>query len=130
MQFPLAKLQDRAEQVELEVDAYLFHQVGIPDCLHVLRHSRLQVVQNDVIVQELGRGEVVGERGLLIDTPRSASIRAVRDYTLMRLGDGGKNRRLERVRSASQDDDHPAASGTTTGGAVFVCTGSGRRGCK
>ena len=51
----------------------------------MVRHGRLQVLQNDVVVAELGRGEVVGELGLLIDAPRSASVRAVRDSTLVRL---------------------------------------------
>ena len=37
------------------------------------------------MIRELGRGEVIGELGLLIDMPRSASVRAVRDSTLVRL---------------------------------------------
>jgi predicted acylesterase/phospholipase RssA len=43
------------------------------------------VLQNDVVLRELGRGDVVGELGLLCDAPRSASVRAVRDSTLVRL---------------------------------------------
>ena len=43
------------------------------------------MLQNDVVVAELGRGEVVGELGLLIHAPRSASVRAVRDSTLVRI---------------------------------------------
>jgi hypothetical protein len=45
----------------------------------------LQVLQNDFVLRELGRGDVVGELGFLIDAPRSASIRAVHDSTLVRL---------------------------------------------
>ncbi|WP_082129405.1 MFS transporter [Mycobacterium haemophilum] len=88
----LAELRDRAEHVELEAGAYLFHQGEVSDCLYVLRHGRLQVIQNDIIVRELGRSEVVGELGLLIDAPRSASIRAVRDSTLVRLGKADFNK--------------------------------------
>ena len=36
-------------------------------------------------VAELGRGDVVGELGLLDDAPRSATVRAVRDSTLATL---------------------------------------------
>jgi predicted acylesterase/phospholipase RssA len=81
----LAELRDRTEQVELEAGSYLFHAGEASDCLYVVRNGRLQVLQNDVLVTELGRGEVVGELGLLIDAPRSASVRAVRDSTLVRL---------------------------------------------
>jgi EmrB/QacA subfamily drug resistance transporter len=81
----LAELRDHAEQVELEAGSYLFHAGEASDSLYVVRNGRLQVLQNDVVVTELGRGEVVGELGLLIDAPRSASVRAVRDSTLVRL---------------------------------------------
>ncbi|WP_245843147.1 MFS transporter [Mycolicibacterium vulneris] len=80
-----AELRDHAEQVDLEAGSYLFHAGDAPDSLYVVRNGRLQVLQNDVVITELGRGEVVGELGLLIDAPRSASIRAVRDSTLVRL---------------------------------------------
>jgi NTE family protein len=81
----LAGLRDCAEQVELEAGSYLFRAGAVSDSLYVVRNGRLQVLQNDVVVTELGRGEVVGELGLLIDAPRSASVRAVRDSTLVRL---------------------------------------------
>lgn len=81
----LTELRDHAEQVELEAGSYLFHAGEASDSLYVVRNGRLQVLQNDVVLRELGRGEVVGELGFLIDAPRSASIRAVRDSTLIRL---------------------------------------------
>ncbi|MGH7732937.1 MAG: MFS transporter, partial [Gemmatimonadales bacterium] len=81
----LAELRDHAEQVELEAGSYLFHAGERSDSLYVVRNGRLQVLQNDVVLTELGRGEVVGELGLLIAAPRSASVRAVRDSTLVRL---------------------------------------------
>ena len=81
----LAELRDHAEQVELEAGSYLFHAGEASDSLYVVRNGRLQVLDNDVVIAELGRGEVVGELGLLIDAPRSASVRAVRDSTLVRL---------------------------------------------
>jgi predicted acylesterase/phospholipase RssA len=81
----LAELRDHAEQVELEAGSYLFYEGDRSDSLYVVRNGRLQVLQNDVVVTELGRGEVVGELGLLIAAPRSASVRAKRDSTLVRL---------------------------------------------
>jgi predicted acylesterase/phospholipase RssA len=81
----LAELRDHAEQIELEAGSYLFYEGDRSDSLYVVRNGRLQVLQNDVVVTELGRGEVVGELGLLIAAPRSASVRAKRDSTLVRL---------------------------------------------
>ncbi len=81
----MAELRDHAEQVDLEAGSYLFHAGEPSDSLYVVESGRLQVIQNEVIVTELGRGEVIGELGLLIAAPRSASIRAVRDSTLVRL---------------------------------------------
>ncbi|KAA1247995.1 MFS transporter [Mycobacterium simiae] len=81
----LAELRHCAEQVELAGGSYLFRAGEPSDALYVIRNGRLQVLRDDVVVTELGRGEVVGELGLLIDAPRSASVRAVRDSTLVRL---------------------------------------------
>lgn len=81
----LAGLRDCAEQVELAAGSYLFRAGDASDSLYVIRNGRLQVLRDDVVVTELGRGEVVGELGLMIDAPRSASVRAVRDSTLVRL---------------------------------------------
>jgi NTE family protein len=81
----LAELRDRAEQVGLEAGSYLLHVGESSDSLYVVRSGRLQALQNDVVLRELGRGDVVGELGFLIDAPRSASVRAVRDSTLVRL---------------------------------------------
>jgi len=81
----LTELRDHAEQVALEAGSSLLHAGEPSDALYVVRNGRLQVLQNDVVLRELGRGDVVGELGFLIDAPRSASVRAVRDSTLVRL---------------------------------------------
>jgi EmrB/QacA subfamily drug resistance transporter len=80
-----AELRDHADQVALHAGSYLFRAGEPSDSLYVVRNGRLQVLRNDVVVTELGRGDVVGELGLLIDAPRSASVRALRDSTLVRL---------------------------------------------
>ncbi|MCV7077369.1 MFS transporter [Mycobacterium szulgai] len=81
----LAEVRNCAEHIELQAGSYLFRAGEVSDALYVVRNGRLQVLRDGVVVTELGRGEVVGELGLLIEAPRSASIRAVRDSTLLRL---------------------------------------------
>ncbi|BBX76183.1 MFS transporter [Mycobacterium shinjukuense] len=81
----LAELGRRTEEVDLQAGSYLFHAGDVSDSLYVVRSGRLQVLQEDIVLRELGRGEVVGELGLLTDAPRSASIKALRDSTLVRL---------------------------------------------
>ncbi|MBY0441169.1 MAG: MFS transporter, partial [Mycobacteriaceae bacterium] len=81
----LAQLRDSAEHIELEAGEYLFHAGQTADALYVVRSGRLRVLHNDATLTELGRGEIVGELGLLIEAPRYASVLAVRDSTLVRL---------------------------------------------
>lgn len=81
----LAELRRTTEEVVLEASSYLFHEGDVADSLYVVRNGRLQVLQGDVVLRELGRGEVIGELALLTGGLRSASIKAVRDSTLVRL---------------------------------------------
>lgn len=81
----VAELAHHAEEIELQAGSYLFHAGDVSDSLYVVRRGRLQVLQQDIVLRELGRGDVVGELGLLVDAPRSASIRALRDSKLVRL---------------------------------------------
>ncbi|WP_373424931.1 MFS transporter [Mycobacterium simiae] len=81
----LAHLQCRGEHVEFKAGSYLFHAGDASDSLYVVQDGRLQVLDSDGVVAELGRGGVIGERGLLIGAPRWASVRAVRDSVLTRL---------------------------------------------
>lgn len=81
----LADLPASAEEVDLTAGSYLFHEGDAADSLYVVCHGRLQAVQQGVAIRDVGRGEVIGELGLLTGAPRSAAIRAVRDSTLIRL---------------------------------------------
>ncbi len=64
---------------------------GAPaDCLFLVLSGRLQILVStedpgEHVIGEAGRGEIVGEMGILTDAPRSASVRAARDTELARL---------------------------------------------
>ncbi|BBX99237.1 MFS transporter [Mycobacterium lacus] len=81
----LPELHGHAEHVELQAGAYLFRAGDVSDALYVVRRGRLQVLDEHGVLAELGRGQVVGELGLLLGTARSATVRAIRDTSLLRL---------------------------------------------
>ena len=60
------------------------------DGLYLLGSGRVQVIfvnddGSEVVVNELGRGELIGEMALITDRPRSATIVAMRDSHLLFL---------------------------------------------
>jgi predicted acylesterase/phospholipase RssA/CRP-like cAMP-binding protein len=81
---------DRVGWRRLEAGEVLFEQGDLADAAYFVVGGRVSatVVDRDGeraverLVGELGRGEVVGELGLLDRAPRSATVRAVRDTTL------------------------------------------------
>jgi predicted acylesterase/phospholipase RssA/CRP-like cAMP-binding protein len=77
---------DRVGWRRLEAGEVLFEQGDIADAAYFVVGGRVSVTLVDDgderLVAELGRGEVVGELGLLDRAPRSATVRAVRDTTL------------------------------------------------
>ncbi|HUV18209.1 MAG TPA: cyclic nucleotide-binding domain-containing protein, partial [Ilumatobacteraceae bacterium] len=77
---------DRVGWRRLEAGEVLFEQGDVADAAYFVVGGRVSVhVLDDGkerLVAELGRGEVVGELGLLDRAPRSATVRAVRDTTL------------------------------------------------
>ncbi|MGE5210358.1 MAG: cyclic nucleotide-binding domain-containing protein, partial [Acidobacteriota bacterium] len=77
---------DRVGWRRLEAGEVLFEQGDVADAAYFVVGGRVSVhVVDDGeerLVAELGRGEVVGELGLLDRAPRSATVRAVRDTTL------------------------------------------------
>jgi lysophospholipid hydrolase len=81
---------DRIEWRRLEAGEVLFAQGDLSDAAYFIVGGRLMVSSSsddgpEERIGELGRGDVVGELGLLDDAPRSASVRAVRDSTLALL---------------------------------------------
>lgn len=80
-----AQLLARSEPVVLAAGDWLFRAGDPSDAFFLLRSGRLEVVVGDECLRELAPGSLVGELGLLANTPRSASVRARRDSRLVRL---------------------------------------------
>jgi NTE family protein len=84
-------LLQRVQWVELAGGRTLMRQGDDADAMYVVVSGRLRAYQVDgsgqeALLREMGRGQIVGELALFTDAPRSATIVAVRDSVLVRLG--------------------------------------------
>ena len=82
----LDEIAETAEVVHVPAGAFLFRAGDVADALYVLLGGRCEVIDVDgEHILTLGRGEVLGELGLITGEPRAASIRARRDTELLEL---------------------------------------------
>jgi predicted acylesterase/phospholipase RssA/CRP-like cAMP-binding protein len=80
-----AEVVELATWIHLEAGDVLFAEGDPSDAGYLVVSGRLGVVQGDSHVGEVGRGEVVGEMGLIERTPRSATVTALRETSLARF---------------------------------------------
>lgn len=80
-----AAVLDRMTEVHLDAGAVVFEEGDPGDALYVVVTGRLLARQDGRLLGDLRRGEPVGEMALLTGEPRSASVTAARDSTLLRL---------------------------------------------
>ena len=85
-----ADLLARLEPVLLSGGETLTREGDEADALYLVIGGRLQVsIERDgeqVLIGFIGRGELVGEMALVTREPRTATVRALRDTQLLRLG--------------------------------------------
>jgi len=74
------QLAAKSRTRHLATGQWLFREHEPGDAMYVVRAGRLEVVDEaaGAVIRELGRGDAVGELALLTDSPRSASVRAMR----------------------------------------------------
>jgi NTE family protein len=88
------------EWVSLSAGETLFRQGDPSDAVYVVVGGRLQVLDEPLggparLLNEVGRGELIGEMGVITGEPRSATVRAGRDAELVRLPRSSFDRLLE-----------------------------------
>ncbi len=85
----LEELATLAQPVELRRGEWLFREGEEPDGVYVVRVGHVEVLKEDTgspsRINSLTRGAVLGELALLSGTPRSASVRALRDSELLAI---------------------------------------------
>lgn len=87
----LRMLREQLEWVELAGGQTLMTQGEPGDAMYLTVSGRLRTYIADEdgkqhMVREITRGQVVGEMSLFTDAPRSATLVAIRDTVLVRLG--------------------------------------------
>ena len=90
----LDEIASQVDVIRIPGGDTLFQQGDAGDSLYIVINGRLRVTvtredQQEEIVAELGRDEMIGEMALLTGENRSASVRAIRDSTLIRLSNEG-----------------------------------------
>ena len=78
-----------SERVQFAVGQRFFSQGDAADAAYVILDGHAEVLldtpRGEIKVAELGRNALVGEMGILSDTPRSATIAAVDATTALRI---------------------------------------------
>lgn len=97
----LNEVQAACTWMRLRRGETLFRQGQVGDALYFVVSGRLQVLIKDEsgterCVAHVGRGQPVGEMALLANEPRSATVQALRESDLIRLGKNGFRAILER----------------------------------
>lgn len=86
----LETIQSQAEYIDLPSGGMLFQQGELSDDVYFVLSGRLRaVIENETgekkILGEIGRGETIGELALFTGEPRSASIIALRDSSIVKV---------------------------------------------
>ena len=86
----MARLQPRLVPIELPGGSVLMRQGEPSDAIYLVLAGRLEALRHDpergeVVLGEIGRGQPIGEMGVITGEPRNATVRALRDCVLVRL---------------------------------------------
>jgi predicted acylesterase/phospholipase RssA/CRP-like cAMP-binding protein len=97
----LAGLVEEVEWVRVAAGELVLREGDASECMYFVAHGRLGILQRqssgvDRLVREAGAGQPIGELGLLLDQPRSASATALRDSLLVQLDRAVFDRLIER----------------------------------
>jgi len=81
----LAELADLLEEIEVRAGENIIEKGAEGDSLYVIVHGKVAVLDDERILNELGDRAVFGELSLLDSAPRTATVRALVDTTVLRI---------------------------------------------
>ncbi len=85
----LARICESVSETALKAGTVLFEEGAAGDSAYIVRDGLLEIYKQsgkrEVMIAHRGRGEIIGEMALFEDTPRTASVRAKDDTTLIEI---------------------------------------------
>lgn len=82
----LAQIADIAEEVPVGAGDVVFAEGDPGEALYIVVEGRVQVLKGDRKLAELGERECFGEMSVLDSEPRSATVSAVTEAMLLKIG--------------------------------------------
>lgn len=87
----LYEIASKMERVTLNTDQTLFHKGDPADALYLIKSGWVKIVTLDsaggeLVLNQCGIGEAIGEMSLLDENPRSASVIAMSPVEMLKLG--------------------------------------------
>lgn len=86
----LENIASALKTIFIQSGEILMHQGDVADSFYIVMHGRLrafipQSIEHQVILGEIGPGQIVGEVALLTDAVRIATVQAIRDSVLLKF---------------------------------------------
>ncbi|MEW5855501.1 MAG: cyclic nucleotide-binding domain-containing protein [Myxococcota bacterium] len=81
----LSQIAQIADEVELDLGETIFKEGDLGDSLYLIVSGKVRIHRGDTEIAVLGERQVFGEMALLDSEPRSASVTALTDVTLLRI---------------------------------------------
>jgi len=82
----LAQIADIAEEVPISAGGLVFGEGEPGDALYIVVEGRVRIFKGDISLAELGERECFGEMAVLDSEPRSASVAALAESMLLKIG--------------------------------------------
>jgi CRP-like cAMP-binding protein len=81
----LSRVAKALEEIHAPTGTKIIEKGEMGTCLYIIVEGRVKVQDGDHVLAELGSRQVVGELALLDPEPRSASVIAIEETTLLKL---------------------------------------------
>jgi CRP-like cAMP-binding protein len=82
----LAQIAEIAEEVAISEGGIVFSVGDMGDALYIVLEGKVRVYNGEKTIAEIGERECVGEMAVLDSEPRSASVAAMAETLLLKIG--------------------------------------------
>jgi serine phosphatase RsbU (regulator of sigma subunit) len=76
-------LADRLIEIHVNAGELIFEKGSVGDCMYIIFHGRVKIHSEEITLAELNSGDFFGEFSLIDNAPRSASVTAIENGTVL-----------------------------------------------